>query len=351
MLPQITTKCETRAIHSKNSKDEKINAIDAKSFHLITKAIKLVLNQTHTAPEALAILNDEWGYRTKKLKEWVANHSPQALGTKFLQTLNTTMEKLAEVKVYSTFLMKYHDHLRLEITKKVQVILGRKSNRRNDKKKWAYTGLGLVCGECSGTVVMDEKWQIICPVCKLKFHKAKDRTACPGCNTPIATMKEPKILHYTWLYGNHKPLPNGGKCSQRSLAVQDFEGQVDRLLQKITIPENLSKWAIKWIQNEHAQEVTDRTNIKDNLQALDTSVQKKIDNLLDTLLAGLISDEEYQRKKDSLLQEQQNVRRKLQETDTRADTGWSYQKRLLYLLLMFDTGLLMVTINRNERYL
>ena len=65
--------------------------------------------------------------------------------------------------------------------------------------------------------------------------------------------------------------------------------------------------------------MTDRTGIKDNLQALDTSVQTKIDNLLDTLLAVLISDEEYQQKKDSLLQEQLNVRRKLQETDTRAD--------------------------------
>lgn len=104
-----------------------------------------------------------------------------------------------------------------------------------------------------------------------------------------------------------------------SVAVKDFEAQVDKLLQQITIPENLSKWAIKWLQKEHAQEVTDRTSIKDNLQAVDKDVQSKVDVLLDKLLSGLISDAEYQEKKDSLLLEQQNVRRRLQETDTRAD--------------------------------
>ena len=121
-------------VHAKNSRDEKINAIDDKRFSLITKAIELVLNQTHTAPEALTILNDEWGYRTRKTKR---------MGGEPLAT-STWYKILADPKYYygeinrSEGVFNFSDEMPRPFTtedyEKVQVVLGRKSNRRNDKK-------------------------------------------------------------------------------------------------------------------------------------------------------------------------------------------------------------------------
>ena len=177
----------------------------------------------------------------------------------------------------------------------------------------------MVCGGCNGTIVMDEKWQIICSNCKVKFAKAKGRDRCINCGTLIANMKQPKILHYTWLFGNHKLLEDGTKCAQPSLPVKDFETQVDTLLSEISSPKEFADWAIKWLQKLHVVEVQDRSLIKDNLQKLDTDVQKKIDGLLDMKLKEQITDEEYQRKKDLLLDEQRQVRNRLSNTDKRAD--------------------------------
>lgn len=202
---------------------------------------------------------------------------------------------------------------------KIQVILGNKSNRRRTKKDWAYTGLGMICEKCTGTIIMDEKWQVICTECKVKFAKAKDRESCPECETPIDKMNQPTILHYTYLAGNHKKLSDGSKSKQPALAVKNFEEQIDSLLAKFTIPESFKNWAIKWLQREHFIEIRDRTNIKNSLQNLDKDIQKQVDTLLTSLLKELVTQEEYQKKKELLLLEQQNLRKNLDETDKRAD--------------------------------
>ena len=306
-------------IHVKNNRDEYINIADPDRFPFIQKAIQLVLNQTHTPKEALLLLNNEWGYRTHKTKR---------TGDKPLSD-STWYKILSDPKYYYGELHRSEGVFMMaddlpkpysrEDYEKVQILLGNKSSRRKTKKDWPYTGLGMVCGECNGTIIMDEKWQIICPICKLKFHKSKDRVSCPECKTPIEKMNNPKILHYVWLYGNHRRLADGSKCSQPSLAVKDFDTQIDSLIAKFSIPESFKNWAIKWLQNKHKTEVHDRTSIKDNLQQLDTRVQKQIDNLLDLKLKELIDEGEYQRKKELLLLEQQQVRNKLKDTDKRAD--------------------------------
>lgn len=303
-------------MHTKNEKNEKINGSDPERFPLLQKAVQLVLNQTKTPMEALAILNDDWGYRTKKTKRTGGNPLSKSAWYKLLSDPKYFGELHRSEGVFNT---EFPRLLEKEDFERIQVILGKKSTRRKDKKNWAYTGLGMTCGGCGSTVIMDEKWQIICSVCKTKFHKAKERDACPECHTLITEMNHPTILHYTWVVPNHRRLPEGVTCAQKSLAVIDFESDVDQLLAQISIPESIKNWALKILEKEHGKEVSDRTTIKTTLQTLDADVQKQIDNLLDSLVKELVTKEEYQRKKESLLLELQQVRKKVGETDKRAD--------------------------------
>ncbi len=306
-------------IHTKNTKDEMVNSADPDRLPLIVKAIKLILTQTHTPREALDILNNDWGYRTHKTKRTGDQPLSDSTWYKILSDPKYYYGEIHRSEGIFTAADDFPRPFTQEDYEKIQIILGNKSARRRTKKDWPYTGLGIICGGCNGTIIMDEKWQIICSFCKVKFHKAKDRDRCPNCENLIANMETPKILHYTWLYGNHKQLPDGSKCTQPSLAIKDFEQQIDRLLAQFSIPESFTKWAIKWLQKESEKEVQDRTIIKKSLQDLDNDIQKQIDNLLDSLLKELVTPDQYKNKQELLLLEQQQVRRRLKETDTRAD--------------------------------
>lgn len=59
--------------------------------------------------------------------------------------------------------------------------------------------------------------------------------------------------------------------------------------------------------------------VNSSLQNLYTNTQKQIDQLLDMRLKNLVSDEEYQQKKDLLLLEKKEINEKLGKTDERAN--------------------------------
>ncbi len=303
-------------IHKKNERDEMVNTGDPDRFPLIEKAFKLVYEQTHTPMEALAVLNNEWGYTTRKTKRM--GGKPMAKSTWY--------KLLSDPKYYGeiqrsegSFKADFPKALNKDQFEKIQIILGNKASRRKTKKEWPYTG-EMLCGECRGFITQDEKWQIICSVCKTKFHKAKDRDNCPECHTLIENMKQPKILHFSWvLCSKKKKLQNGQKCSQKSLPVKDFEKQVDDLLKGIEIPKEFTDWALSWLQKQNNVEIEERSTIQKNLQNLYNDIQKQIDTLLDFLVKGFIEQNEYQRKKDLLLLERQEISKKLKTTEKRAD--------------------------------
>ncbi len=302
-------------VHIKNDRDEYIQGVDKDRFQLLHNAVTLILNKTHTPIEALNILNNEWGYRTRKTKRMGGN--PLAKST-WYKLLSDPKYYGHIVRAEGEFAANFQPLMKKEEFDTIQVLLGKKANRRLTPKQWAYTG-EMTCGKCGGDITMEEKWQIICPICKTKFHKAQDRDECIQCGKKIAEMRNPTILHYTWLHCTKKMLADGEKCKQTSLVVTQFEEQVNALIDQFAIPEGFSKWAIKWLQELHKNEVHERTTIKKNLQSVDTDVQKQLDELLSMRLKGFITDEEYTHKKTNLLEEQKQVRTNVAQTDKRAD--------------------------------
>jgi hypothetical protein len=188
------------------------------------------------------MLNNEWGYRTRKTKRMGGNPMAESTWYKLLSDPKIMGKIRRSEGIFNASFPKLLDE---EDFDKIQVILGEKAPRRRTKKEWAYTGF-IKCGCCDSYISMDEKWQIICSNCKTKFHKSKERTHCPKCSITISEMISPKILHYTWLIcGKGKKLPDNKKCNQKSMPVKEFERKVDNILTQLEIPESFAQWAIE----------------------------------------------------------------------------------------------------------
>ena len=303
-------------IHGKNERDEMINTSDPDRFHLLRQGIELILNGTHKPKEALAVLNNEWKYKTRKTKRTGGKELSKSA---WYSLLNDRKYCGKIVRSEGKFDAEYPKLMEPEEFDKIQILLGRRANRYRTPKDWAYTG-EVICQTCEGYITMEDKWQIICSSCKTKFHVAKDRFSCPNCDIDIEDMDDPTVLYYEYLRcGKSKKMKDGKRCSQHAVAVLNFESQVDRLLEQITIPEKFTKWAITWLRKLHKEEVKERTAIKKNLQIVDNDIQKQLDTLLNLRLRGSISNEEYDEKKAALQNEQKDVRTGVQKTDKRAD--------------------------------
>lgn len=325
-------------IHMKNDKGEFINTSDPLRFPLLRKAIELLLEGTHTPMEALNALNNDMGYRTRRTRRSGGNPLSKSTWYKMLNDPKFTGQI---VRTEGEFKANFPALMSSEEFGKIQILLGRNATRRKTKKDWAYTG-EITCESCGGFITMEDRWQIICPYCKIKFHVSYNRFSCPNCNIEMEEMKDPTVLHYVHLHCTKKVFKDGTRCKQPALDVEYFEEQVQNLIEQFSIPKSFSGWAIKWLQELHEVEVEDRTKIKESLQNLDVEIQSQLDELLDLKLKLLIEEVEYQKKRESLLLEQKQVREKLNTTDKRADEWLDLCERTFdfatYAHIWFEKG-------------
>jgi DNA invertase Pin-like site-specific DNA recombinase len=149
----------------------------------------------------------------------------------------------------------------------IQALLGRGSRPQSKKHAFSYTGV-VNCGECGAAITADEKWQIICGVCKRKFA-SQNRDECPGCRTTIAKMGKKTLLHYVY----YRCTKHKGPCAQKGIRVEDFESQIDHVLTRFNISEKYARWAVgalageaKNDRNAEAGMVRDRRREESKLQ-------------------------------------------------------------------------------------
>ena len=296
---------------------------DPERFPLIKKAWELMITGAYTPPKILEKLNEEWGYRTMQRK---------SIGGGKMQR-STIYKIFSDPFYYGDY--NYIDSQGNEIVKtgshepmitkeefdRVQILLGRDGKPRPRTHNFPFTG-AIRCGECDAIITAEEKWQIICTSCKYKFDTQAHPETCPKCNTPIHEMPSPKLLHYQYYHCTKRRNP---KCSQRSLAVDKLEKQIDEILEQITVSERFKDWAIKYLNELNEQEKNDRNIILTNLQKNYSDSVQKLDNLIKLKISptntsgGLISDEEFRVQKDALMQDRRNTEEKIKALGIRIE--------------------------------
>jgi DNA invertase Pin-like site-specific DNA recombinase len=196
---------------------------DPERFSLVKQMWQMMLTGTYTPPQILKIANNEWGFRTRKTKK--QGGGPLSLSAIYHIFHNPFYYGWFEYPIGSG---KWYEGKHEPMVTKaefdhVQSLLGRKGNPRSSKHlTFSFTGL-IRCGACTGMITAEEKRQVTCTNCRLKFvYSCRD--ACPRCGTLIAKMSGPVFRHYTY-YHCAKRKTN---CKQRSIEVRKLECQMRR---------------------------------------------------------------------------------------------------------------------------
>ena len=305
---------------------ERIIVEDKERLPLLEKAVGLVLSGSHTPMEALGILNNKYGFRSRKTKRQGGKPMAKSGWYRYLSDpylFGLMKRKEGEV------MGKFKPLLSKEEFDRLQVRLGKRGIRVS-KHDIPYRDI-LTCGSCGGKVCGDEKWQIICtnPNCKEKFTRTP-KGVCPYCNTKIEDMRSPKILHYIHLFCTKNKNP---KCTQKTVSTKDFEKQIDEELKKFTIPDVFRDWAIKHLNNCNTKEIGDREIIRGNLKTAYDDCVKKLDSLLSLKIStqnidgAVISDEEYNSKRKMLLNEKTILLEQINGVDKRQNDWLELSER------------------------
>ncbi|MBU1327278.1 recombinase family protein [Patescibacteria group bacterium] len=248
---------------------------DPVRFPLIKQCWDLMLTGAYTVPQILEKLNNEWSYRTTTRKS--IGDKPMGRSQIYRTFTDSFYYGMFEFPVGSSIWYKgsHEPMVTREEFDRVQTILGRPGKPRPKIKEFPLTGL-IRCGECGAMATAEEKWQVICPVCKLKFN-SNNRSACPKCTITIEAMRKPTLLHYIYYHCTKRKDPN---CTQRSIRTEELEKQVDAFLAKIGISEEFKNWAIKYLNVLNDNEVETRNASLSSLQNAYNACVSRLDNLL-----------------------------------------------------------------------
>ncbi|MBI1289186.1 MAG: hypothetical protein GC178_16590 [Flavobacteriales bacterium] len=172
----------------------------------------------------------------------------------------------------------------------IQTLLSRKTMRRSARTRdLPYRGI-ITCGECNGCVSADRKQQVICTVCKLKFS-VKTKQACPKCETNVRVMKSPSRVDHTY----YRCTKNHGPCSQMSMRKEDIENTLVDAFRKLNISEEFYQWFRPIVLDTRGFQPSEALMEQTRLKKRKTTVENKIDGLIQLRSNGELTEEEFKR--------------------------------------------------------
>lgn len=268
-----------------NKLDDHTIVPDPERFDMVRKMWEMALVGSHSIEQIRKVANNEWGFRTKRMKR--IGGEPLSKSVMYKLFRNPFYYGVIDRKIDGVQ-KRYAGAHQAMVTEqefwKVQKNFGNPVPKPHSKE-FPFTGM-MRCGECGATITAEEK------------IKPSGRT-----------------YTYYRCTKNRKET----RCNQKPITAKAIEDQFLPILESITIPKPFADWAIRWLRVLNQGEVKDRTTIRANLQKAFDDIQTKLDRLMDMRLADMLDDEEYKRQKLRLSDEQRSLKEKLADSDERAD--------------------------------
>lgn len=322
------------------SKGNKKIQSDPTRFHIIKKAWELMLTGAWSPPKILRYINTEMGYRSPENGRYGGKPMPRSTIYKIFEDTFYYGEFEYAGKVYKG---KHEPMVTKQDFDRVQILLGKGCSPRPHTREFFASGL-IKCADCGGAITAEEKFQIICPVCKQKFA-SMNKKACPKCETLIENMINPKLLHYTYYHCAKSKNPH---CTQGCVTEEKLIEQVEEYLGKIQISERFKNWAIKRLNRLYDLEKDSRNASINSFQEDYKKVVSRIDNLVKLKISpqntdnSLLSDEEFKNQKESLMNEKKELEEKMNQTGDRVSQWVELSERTFnfarYAKYWFENG-------------
>lgn len=252
---------------------------DPERFPLVRKMWDLLLAGNHTPNAITKIATEQWGLTTRQYKRM--GGGPVAYSTVYSIFTNPFY--------YGKFLFNgqlydgSHDPMiTFDEFERAQYLMGRRTQPRPKQKFFAYTGL-ISCGECGAAITAENKVN---------------------------------RYGYRYIYYHCTKRKRRVSCSQRVIEEKELEAQILEYLKTLTIPRDYLNWALETLKDLQKDETNAADARLSGLKSRIESATKAQDSLLDMKLRGLLTDEEYSKKKDQLLEEKIQLENELRQDST-----------------------------------
>ncbi len=279
-----------------NDKNTNTIVIDKERFPPIRKMWDLMLTGSYNPQQIREIANKEWGYRTRQFKR--QGGAPLATCTLYKLFTNIFYTGMFEWggQLYNG---KHTPMITVQEYDKVQVLLGKRGRPRPKEHTFAFTGL-VHCGECGCMITGTEKYKV------------------------VKTTGEVKIYSYYHCTKKRRSL----NCRQRPMTMQEFNAQVQAILETIAIPEGLYQVVTEYIEGSHAAEAEAAARKRDMQTASLAKTKRELENLTKMRYRDLIDDNTFLKEQEVLQEQQIRLKQELLESTDSADTS---NKRLIEL--------------------
>ncbi len=171
-----------------------------------------------------------------------------------------------------------------------QVMNNRGKKKRKRKHEFAFSGF-MKCGNCG---------------CMITAEKQK------GHNYYRCTKKKQK-------------------CEEKYLREENLVEQMRDFIQKVSLPDRWAKNMLAELDKEKEQAKKDGENFVQNLQNQKAEVERKIERLLDLYISGGdLTLEEYQAKKQKLLNEKLDIEQKLRDFEQIGNNWLEPMRKMIF---------------------
>ena len=165
---------------------------------------------------------------------------------------------------------------------RIQFLLGRKGKPRPKTHKFAFTGI-MHCASCNAMITAEEKFK---------------------------RQKNGNVHHYIYYHCTRKINPD---CTEKSIELKDLEQQIDGILSDLQISERFQQWALKYLHEIRKDEAKAQESSLGAKQKRLMQVKQQLNNVVllytstDNADKRLLSSDEYQSVKTSLMKEQEQL--------------------------------------------
>ena len=254
---------------------------DPERFDLLRKMFDLMLSGSHSPPKILKIINEEWGFKTRKDNSLARSTIYKVFTNPFYYGKFEYPKKSG-----NWYKGKHQKMITEEEYDRIQILLGRKGKPRSKSHIFAFTGM-IRCGECEARITAEEKTK---------------------------RQKNGNVHDYIYYHCTKRKNPG---CSQKSIEEKDLEKQIADILSRIKISPEFHQWAMKQLKIENKKEIRDRNEILENQKKTYKNCIKKIDTLIEMRMNDEITQEEFLKKKSDLVKEKSQLQELLNDSDGR----------------------------------
>ncbi|MEK7121434.1 MAG: zinc ribbon domain-containing protein, partial [Patescibacteria group bacterium] len=169
---------------------------------------------------------------------------------------------------------------------KCQEVVKLKSRKvKNNKHLFDFLGL-VKCGECGGAITAEKH---------TKFYRRTNRKA--------------EYIYY-------RCSKKKGCCSQKYIDKEEIEKQLKEIVLRASLPPHAAKKFLGWSNKDADLEKEKSVGIVSNYQLQLKETEENTDRLLEGYLDKVISPEDYQKKKNELVETESLLNSKIKEIST-----------------------------------